>query len=362
MENTNVQMLDGRTAGRECKIATSRCHVGLIVYLIAVSIVASVASFFLGIFGSFNPDAYMSILSNPLYSSILVWGLQILAMYIIGYPIFHLMTRYIPKRDISKKEKLGSLELLKLAIASQGIIFIGSMVAGFVTDFINAKLGIVVEDSTSELIGSTNILIVILVVVIIGPIFEELIFRKAFVDIIGKYNIRLAVFISAASFALFHGNITQAIYTFAVGLILGWVYAKTKNIFYKIFLHIFINFFGSVPSLLIMDSYERLQGMTEEELSSITDPAILMDVAKVGAYSLMTYGFIFIGGLLFLSMLFKGYFKLPRDGEVKIPFFKKLGILFFNRGTIIFVIYSILSIVANLFMPLIEQYLENYLV
>ena len=362
MENTNLQILDGRTAGRECKMATSRCHVGLVVYLLAVSLVASAASFFLGIFGSFNPDAYMSILSNPLYSSILIWGLQVLSMYIIGYPIFHLMTRYIPRRDISEKERLGFFELLKLAIASQGIMLIGSIVAGIVTDFINAKLGIVVENSTSELIGSTNVLIVILVVVIIGPIFEELIFRKVFVDIIGKYNIRLAVFISAASFALFHGNITQVIYTFAVGLIFGWVYAKTKNIFYTIFLHMFINFFGSVPSLFIMDSYNRLQGMTEEELEAVTDPTILMDLAKVSAYSFMTYFFIFVGGLLLLSMILKGYFKLPRDGEVKIPFFRKLGILFFNRGTIIFVVYSILSIISNLFMPLIEQYLENYLV
>ena len=362
MENTNVQILDGRTAGRECKMATSRCHVGLIVYLFAASIVASVASFFLGIFGSFNPDAYTYILSDPLYSSILIWGLQILAMYIIGYPIFHLMTRYIPRRDISKKEKLGLLEFLMLAIATQGIIFIGSMVASAVTDFINAKLGIVVEDSTSELIVSTNIWIIILVVVIIGPIFEELIFRKVFVDAIGKYNIRLAVFISAASFALFHGNITQVIYTFAVGLILGWVYAKTKNILHTILIHMFINFFGSIPSLLIMDSYNRIQGMTDEELASITDPALLMDVAKVSAYSLMTYGFIFIGGFLLLTMLFKGYFKLPRDGEVKIPFFKKLGILFFNWGTIIFVLYSVFTIIGNLFMPLFEQYLENYLV
>ena len=102
--------------------------------------------------------------------------------------------------------------------------------------------------------------------------------------------------------------------------------------------------------------------MTEEELAAATDPTIMMDIFKVNAYSIMTYGFIFIGGFLFLRMLFTGYFKLPKDGEVKIPFFKKLGILFFNKGTIIFVIYSAITILGNLFMPLLEKYLESYLV
>lgn len=362
MENTNLQILDGRAAGKECKKAVSRCHVGLVVYLIAASLIASAISFTLGIFGSSNPEAYEAIISNPLYYSIIIWSLQILAMYVLGYPVFHLMTRYIPRRDISEKEKLGFGQFLKITIATVGVIFIGSMVAGVVEDFINAKLGIVVEDTLSDILTGTNMWISILVVVIIGPIFEELIFRKVFIDTIGKYNIRLAVFISGVSFALFHGNITQVIYTLAVGLILGWVYAKTKNIFHTILIHSLVNFFGSVPSLLIMDSFNRIQNMTEEELAAATDPTIMMDIFKVSAYSLMTYGFIFIGGYLFLRMLLTGYFKLPKDGEVKIPFFKKLGILFFNKGTIIFVIYSAITILGNLFMPLLEKYLESYLV
>ena len=355
MENTNTLVIDGKQAALECKNAASRCNLGLIIYLLVASCVATAISFGLGVFEIFNPGSYEAILANPLYKSILVWGTQILAMYLIAYPAFYLFTKRLPRRDVSEKQKLTFMEFIKLAIAAEGVMLIGSMVAGYVTDLLNEKLGIVVEDTTSELISQTNIGIIILVVVIIGPIFEELIFRKIFIDTIGKNNIRLAILMSAASFALFHGNITQAIYTFGAGLILAFVYAKTKNFLYPALLHIFINFFGTVPSLLVMDSYDRIMNMTEEELYASTDPAVYQDIMILNAYTIMTYGFIILGAWFLLNMLFKGYFKLPKGDEVKIPFGKKLGILFFNWGTVIFVVYSLVTILLDIFTPLIEE-------
>ena len=362
MENTMILALDGRELGNECKRTASRLHFSLIVYLLVASVVVSFASFGIGFFSVINPDIIELIMTNNLYYNIFIWGTQILSMYLIAYPVFYFMTRHLPKRELSDKENLRFVDLIKLAIATEGIMLIGSMVASTVTDMLNEYLGIVVEDTTSELIGQTNIWIVILVVVVIGPIFEELIFRKIFIDTLGKYSIGLAIFMSAASFALFHGNLTQVIYTFGAGLILAWVYAKTKKMIYPILLHMFINFFGTVPSLLFMDSVDRVLGMTEEELMNATDPEILADIAKVNALSYMNLGFMFFGAIILFSMLVHGFFKLDKSGETKIPFFKRLGVLLFNWGTFVFVAYSLINIVLELFLPLIEQYLEQFLV
>ena len=68
-----------------------------------------------------------------------------------------------------------------------------------------------------------------------------------------------------------------------------------------------------------------------------------------------------LGSLILLGFIFGGFFKLDKSGEVKIPFFKKFGVLIFNWGTFIFVVYSILSIVLDIFTPLFEQYLEHFL-
>ena len=361
MENTMVLALDGRECGKECKKTASRLHFSLIVYLLVASAVAFIISFGIGILGVIDPQLVETIMNTPLYYNIFIWGTQILSMYLISFPVFHAMTKRLPRRDLVGGEKLGLLNFLGLAVATEGLMVIGSMVAGNVTDMINEYLGVVVEDTTSEIIGQTNIWIVILVVVIIGPIFEELIFRKIFIDTLGKYSIGLAVFMSAASFALFHGNLTQVIYTFGAGLILAWVYAKTKKMIYPILLHMFINFFGSIPSLLVMDSIDRVLGMTDEEIMNATDPQILADIAKVNAVSYMNIGFMVLGALILLGFIFGGFFKLDKSGEVKIPFFRRFGVLIFNWGTFIFVVYSILSIVLDIFAPLFEKYLEQFL-
>lgn len=361
MENTMVLALDGRECGNECKKTVSRLHISLVVYLIMAPAVALMISFGLGILGGINPQILETIMNTPLYYNIFVWGTQVFSAYLVSFPVFYTMTKHLPRRDLVGGERLGLFELLGLAIATMGIMTIGSMVAGNVTDMINEHFGIVIENTAAELVNQSDIWSVILVAVIIGPIFEELIFRKIFVDTIGKYNIGLAVFISGASFALFHGNLTQVIYTFAVGLILAWVYAKTKKMIYPILLHMFINFFGSVPSLLVMDSIDRVLGMTDEEIMNATDPQILADIAKVNAVSLMNIGFMVLGSLILLSFIFGGFFKLDKSGEVKIPFSKKLGVLIFNWGTVIFVAYSLITIVSDIFLPVIEKYLEQFL-
>lgn len=343
----------------ECKKAASRCNFAAVIYLIVASIAIEILVIVIGFVMSALGFNFSEILKNDLYYNIILWSLQVLGMYIISYPVFHALTKHLPRRDLSEKTRLGFGEFIKVLIAMEGLMMIGSMAAGTVEDLINEFLGITVEDTTSELIGSTNIWIVVLVVVVIGPIFEELIFRKAFVDSIGKYNSRLAIFISGASFALFHGNITQAIYTFAVGLMLAWVYTKTKNILYPIILHMLLNFFGTVPSLLVMESYDRISGMTDEELATSTDPTVMMDLMKVNAVSLMTLGFMFVGGIILLIMIFSGDFKLDRSDEVKMPFIWKLRTLIFNRGTLVFIIFSIITILVNLFLPVINQYLEG---
>lgn len=68
-------------------------------------------------------------------------------------------------------------------------------------------------------------------VVIIAPIVEELIFRGVVLHgLMRNYSVPTAVFFSGLLFALFHLNPWQFPATFVLGLILGWVMIRTKNI------------------------------------------------------------------------------------------------------------------------------------
>ena len=79
-----------------------------------------------------------------------------------------------------------------------------------------------------------------LYIAFIGPITEELWFRGAILRTFQPFGRKFAAVLSAFLFGLFHGNLPQGIFAFALGLILGYT-AMEYSIFWSIFLHIFNN-------------------------------------------------------------------------------------------------------------------------
>ena len=80
---------------------------------------------------------------------------------------------------------------------------------------------------------------------ITGPILEELLFRGIILDgFLNRYTARKAVFWSAFLFGLFHLNPWQFIPAFIIGLLLGYVYLKTRSLLPVIIVHIIINSFS----------------------------------------------------------------------------------------------------------------------
>lgn len=84
-------------------------------------------------------------------------------------------------------------------------------------------------------------LVMIASVVIVAPIYEEVLFRGIILNGMSKkYNPVIAVLLSALFFALMHMNLIQGINTFLLAIILGSIYIKTGSIYLSIFLH-FVN-------------------------------------------------------------------------------------------------------------------------
>jgi uncharacterized protein len=75
-------------------------------------------------------------------------------------------------------------------------------------------------------------------VVIMAPVIEELIFRGIILHGFRRnYSAVMAVFMSALLFSLFHLNPWQMPATFVLGLLLGWIMIRTRNIFLAILGH-----------------------------------------------------------------------------------------------------------------------------
>ena len=75
---------------------------------------------------------------------------------------------------------------------------------------------------------------------ILAPITEEILFRGLIQRTMLPFGKKFAILISSLTFGLFHGNLLQLPYAFAVGLVLGYV-AVEYNILWSMVLHMINN-------------------------------------------------------------------------------------------------------------------------
>lgn len=87
-------------------------------------------------------------------------------------------------------------------------------------------------------------------VCIIAPVTEEYMFRGAMLRTLSKYGSGFAIVASALAFGLMHGNMGQTPMAFLIGLIMGYVAAKSGNIKQTIFIHMVNNIIASIPQIL----------------------------------------------------------------------------------------------------------------
>lgn len=95
---------------------------------------------------------------------------------------------------------------------------------------------------------------VFLSIVFIGPLFEEILFRGIVYNFLEKYKSGLfPTILSGVLFGIWHGQAVQSIYTAIMGIILGYTYMKTKNLFYPVLLHMLNNFYSTLPPSMQSD-------------------------------------------------------------------------------------------------------------
>ena len=137
-------------------------------------------------------------------------------------------------------------------------MLIGNLIGIILTTIIGGAIQSEISNPVENLINSTNIWLNLALISIIGPIFEEILFRKILIDKTIKYGARISIIISALLFGLFHGNVNQFFYAFLMGGFFAYVYIKTGKIIYPIILHLIVNLMGSVISLKLIQSISNL--------------------------------------------------------------------------------------------------------
>lgn len=272
-----------------------------------------------------------------------------LTVYVFGMGAGYLFLKLTKTQVVvPEKKNLKFTHWLIVLVICFGAMYTGNVIGISFTSILSQLLGYEIKNSLESVLGGGLSLVTILVyMVIIAPILEELFFRKVLIDRMLPYGEKVSIFVSALLFGLFHGNFNQFFYATILGLILGFLYCKTGDIRHTIYLHMTINFFGSiVPTLLT----ELIDLSAIEEALEAQDIQLLFDnaasLAVYAAYSLLIYA-VWILGVVFFFLFIKRYtFKksellLPEGAE-------RIKMYYLNPGMIVTFIFCAILMISSL--------------
>lgn len=273
----------------------------------------------------------VSIIGNLFFNkfaqtSIFTFLSGVMPIYLIAFPVFATIIKKIPKRISIEKRKLNIGQIMKLIIISFGALYIFNVLTNFINLGISMLKGSQIINPLSSFLENANIYQITFFVAILAPIMEEIIFRGMLISRLRQFGDEVCIFVSAFSFAMFHGNLSQFFYAFALGCIFAYTVLRCGTIKYAILLHMIINFVGSVVSLKI----------------ALTGNIIL--------YGLLSFFVIaMILGSIILIILEKHKIVL-NQGNIYLTKKEKFKLIFNNSGMMTYVALSLILIIITTFL------------
>lgn len=283
-----------------------------------------------------------SLLDNPNLSLLV----SMLPTYAIAFPLTSLLIRQVPGVQM-KKHNMKPTQLLGAFAISYAVMYLSNLAGQFFTNIIGIIKGSPVDDAIADLVSELNPLTALFVMVLLAPALEEWIFRKLLVDRTIRYGEGTAIFLSGLMFGLFHGNLNQFVYTFLVGAFWAFIYVKTGRLRYTIYLHMALNFMGSVGSLFFLNAISTLEGGSSAMNGFHFLLGMLLPLAIVIPYLIVVFGLV-ISGIVLLVTNWKRFRLIP--AELFIPKEKRFSVIFLNVGMILYVLFWIIQIILQLFM------------
>ena len=219
--------------------------------------------------------------------------------YFLPFPIFYWLMKKI---ESSKLEKTGiNVKTFILYIGiTLTLMWIGNLIGLAITSILSSAMQNEITNPVQQLINSSDIWFNVTIISIIGPIIEEILFRKFLIDRTIKYGAK------------------------------AYVYIRTGNIIYPIILHCIVNVMGAVVSLLIVSSVNNIQtGLN------------LIDAGIIIIYIIFLFSMLIIG-LYGLTKFKKAKFN---GTKTKIPLEYPYTTMFINLGMICFIAFYIFEMV-----------------
>ncbi len=172
--------------------------------------------------------------------------------------------------------KVGSFIMLLCLFISGQTVF---LVLSTIMEMLFNTVGITIQDSVESASTMGDTFSMFLYIGVVAPITEELFFRGLILRSLEPFGKRFAILGSAFLFGIFHTNIIQSPYAFAVGLVLGYT-AATYHIGWAMVLHMANN-------MLLGDTLSRISRLLPAATADILFAAIVYGCTVVAILTLV---------------------------------------------------------------------------
>lgn len=274
-------------------------------------------------------------------SSLGGWLGSFLPIYLVAVPVGLFLFKRV-EADPVTQTKLGGKDFTIYLLMCFPLMYIGNIIGTVLSVLLSGGQA---QNAIMELASDTNWLKPIIMAVV-APIIEEYVFRKQIIDRTKRYGERTAVFLSAFTFALFHGNLFQFFYAFGLGLLFAYVYLKTGRLRYPIIFHCIINFMGSVVAPWILSNVD-MTTISQIDASNIAalDESVIAGLAMYGLYVIFLLALVIAGLVLLIVRRKKFPFALA---EKELPKGQKFFTTYANPGMITYIVLCTILIVISL--------------
>ena len=181
---------------------------------------------------------------------VFLWTISLVSAYGVGFPLFCLVIRTLPAAPApERRTPLAPVRLFQVYLISMAALYLSNYATLALIGLIGLVRGAPVTNPVESL-GDYPMVLNLLLGCVVAPLAEEAAFRGLLLRRLCPYGEKFAMFASALCFGLFHGNLNQMFYAFALGLIFAYVVLRTGCLWQAMLLHALVNLAGiELPAL-----------------------------------------------------------------------------------------------------------------
>lgn len=300
----------------------------ILAYFLTMQTVAVVITL---LFRNFNLDT-----SNPTAEYLLDIFLSVIASFIPG--LIYLGASKYKISESFKKTFVPIGLLLSLVFIGMGMAMVSNVAAQMFDDNLSIfGLENSASMSNDQALDPFQTFLYLFAVSAVPAFAEEFAFRGIVMGRLRKYGNCFAIIASAVMFGAMHGNTTQIIFAFILGLVFGFVDCVADSIIPSVIIHFLNNFYAV--------SFDVLKSNTniDDKTYYIINMSVVVLFCIAGLIS-----------FLYLISRDKSIFKLSSKDKSEneysdlIPYKEKFKAFFFNPGIIISLVFFILTTVSFL--------------